>query len=110
MPYKANQARRHRIPRARYQVTNWPEYDGALQRRDSLTVWVTPETLAGIVTLTGGRARSTARQYRAVVHAAISAQHFGAGFLPPGPERLGADAAVRVGGDPLPPRAEVPVD
>src|SRR3712207_7705856 len=27
-------------------VTNWPEYDGALQRRGSLTVWVTPEALA----------------------------------------------------------------
>ena len=41
MPYKANEARRHRIPRARYRVTNWPEYDRALQRRGSLTVWVT---------------------------------------------------------------------
>ena len=28
MPYKANEACRHRIPRARYRVTNWPEYDG----------------------------------------------------------------------------------
>src|SRR5918998_830854 len=46
MPYKANAARRHRIPRARYRVTNWPEYDRALQRRGSLTVWVTPEALA----------------------------------------------------------------
>src|SRR5215212_7177750 len=46
MPYKANEPRRHKIPRARYQVTNWPEYDGALQRRGSLTVWVTPEALA----------------------------------------------------------------
>jgi hypothetical protein len=27
-------------------VTNWPEYDGALQRRGSLTVWVTSEALA----------------------------------------------------------------
>src|SRR4029079_1890583 len=46
MPYKANEARRHKIPRARYRVTNWPEYDGALQQRGSLTVWVTPEALA----------------------------------------------------------------
>jgi hypothetical protein len=37
-PYKANEARRHRIPRARYRVTNWPDYDRALQRRGSLTV------------------------------------------------------------------------
>ena len=46
MPYKANEARRNKIPRARYRVTNWPEYDGALQRRGGLTVWVTPEALA----------------------------------------------------------------
>jgi len=46
MPYKASEARRHKIPRARYRVTNWPEYDRALQRRGSLTVWVTPEALA----------------------------------------------------------------
>src|SRR3712207_8608936 len=46
MPYKANEARRHKIPRARYRVSNWPEYDRALQRRGSLTVWVTPEALA----------------------------------------------------------------
>src|SRR5215218_10101958 len=46
MPYKANEPRRHKIPRARYRVTNWPEYDGALQRRGSLTLWVTPEALA----------------------------------------------------------------
>src|SRR3712207_5471440 len=46
MPYRANEARRHKIPRARYRVTNRPEYDRALQRRGSLTVWVTPEALA----------------------------------------------------------------
>jgi Transposase DDE domain len=27
-------------------VSNWPEYDRALQQRGSLTVWVTPEALA----------------------------------------------------------------
>ncbi len=46
MPYKATEPRRHKIPRARYKVTNWPEYDRALQQRGSLTVWVTPEALA----------------------------------------------------------------
>src|SRR5215213_9174099 len=46
MPYKANEARRHKIPRARYRVTNWADYDRALQQRGSLTVWVTPEALA----------------------------------------------------------------
>src|SRR5215208_7493188 len=46
MPYKANEPRRHRIPRARYRVSNWPEYDRALQQRGSLTVCVTPEARA----------------------------------------------------------------
>jgi hypothetical protein len=46
MPYKASEARRHKIPKARYRVTNWPEYDRALQHRGSLTVWVTPEAVA----------------------------------------------------------------
>ncbi len=55
MPYKANEARRHKIPRARYKVTNWPAYDGALQQRGSLTVWVTPEALAAWHPLHTGR-------------------------------------------------------
>src|SRR5215208_1750295 len=46
MPYKANEARRHKIPRTRYKITNWPEYDRALQQRGSLTVRVTTEALA----------------------------------------------------------------
>lgn len=58
MPYKANEARRHRIPRARYRVTNWADYDRALQRRGSLTVWVMPEALAAWQpSRTGGRGR-----------------------------------------------------
>src|SRR4030095_1647615 len=48
MPYKANEARRHKIPRARYKVRNWPAYDRALQQRGSLTLWVTPEALAAL--------------------------------------------------------------
>src|SRR4051794_29415160 len=46
MPYRFNEPRRHKIPRARYRVQNWPEYDRALQRRGDLTVWVTPEAIA----------------------------------------------------------------
>ena len=46
MPYKVNEARRHKIPRARYKVMNWPAYDRALQQRGSLTIWVTPKALA----------------------------------------------------------------
>jgi transposase len=46
MPYKFNEGRRHKIPTARYRVTNWPEYDAALIRRGSLTVWFTEEAVA----------------------------------------------------------------
>ena len=46
MPYKFNEARRHKIPKAKYKVTNWPDYDDALVRRGSLTVWVTEEAIA----------------------------------------------------------------
>ena len=38
MPYKYNEPRRHKIPKARYKVSNWREYDQALQQRGSLTV------------------------------------------------------------------------
>ena len=46
MPYKANADRRHKIPKMRYRVTNWPDYDAALVQRGSLTLWVTEEALA----------------------------------------------------------------
>src|SRR5271170_2960437 len=46
MPFKANAAGRHHIPPQRQRVTNWPEYDAALRRRGSLTVWVTDEAIA----------------------------------------------------------------
>src|SRR3954447_6229310 len=46
MPYKANEPRRHKIPRARYKIENWAEYDAALRQRGSLTVWITPEAIA----------------------------------------------------------------
>jgi hypothetical protein len=46
MPYKFNAARRHKIAKTRYKVTNWAEYDAALVHRGSLTVWVTEEAVA----------------------------------------------------------------
>ena len=71
MPYKANEPRRHKIPKARHRVANWPEYDRALQQRGSLTVWVTPEALAAWQPpLTGQRGRP--RDYSEV---AIEAGH-----------------------------------
>src|SRR3954469_18725664 len=46
VPFKANAARRHRIPRQRHRVTSWAEYDAALRQRGSLTVWFTEEAVA----------------------------------------------------------------
>ena len=46
MPFKSNAARRHHIPKQRYRVTNWAEYDAALRQRGSLTVWFSEEAIA----------------------------------------------------------------
>jgi hypothetical protein len=46
VPFKANAARRHRIPKQRHRVTNWAEYDAALRQRGSLTVWFSDEAIA----------------------------------------------------------------
>ena len=45
MPFKANAARRQRIPRQRHRVTNWAAYEAALRQRGSLTVWFTEEAI-----------------------------------------------------------------
>ena len=55
MPYKAYEPRHHRIPRARYKVENGAEYDAALGRRGSLTVWVTPAAIAAWTPAQTGR-------------------------------------------------------
>ena len=46
MPFKANQDRRHHIPKQRHRVTNWAAYDIALHQRGSLTVWFTETAIA----------------------------------------------------------------
>ena len=47
MPFKHDAARRHRIPRARYRVTNWPAYAFGLRRRGDLTPWLDEAALDG---------------------------------------------------------------
>jgi hypothetical protein len=46
MPFKANAARRHRIPKQQYRVTNRAEYDASLRQRGSLMVWFSDEAIA----------------------------------------------------------------
>jgi hypothetical protein len=40
VPFKANAAGRHHIPRQRHGVTNWPAYEAGLRQRGSLTFWL----------------------------------------------------------------------
>ena len=47
MPNKHNAPRRHHIPKMKFRVKNWAEYDAGLRRRGSLTLWITPEVLDG---------------------------------------------------------------
>lgn len=46
MPHKYNAGKRHHIPKAKYTVTNWPQYETGLKQRGSLTLWITPEATA----------------------------------------------------------------
>lgn len=45
MPQKFNADRRDKIPKQKYRVTNWADYNESLRRRSDLTVWVSEEGL-----------------------------------------------------------------
>src|ERR1700758_3702337 len=47
MPFKFNVTRRHRIPKARCRVRNWPAYEAGLRRRGDLTLWIDEAAVAG---------------------------------------------------------------
>jgi hypothetical protein len=47
MPHKYNGARRYHIGKTKFKVTNWREYEAGLRRRGSMTLWITPDALAG---------------------------------------------------------------
>ena len=71
MPYKANESRRHKIPRARYRVENWAAYDAALRRRGDLTIWVTPEAIAAWTPARSGRRGRPVRYSDIVIEAGL---------------------------------------
>jgi hypothetical protein len=61
MPHKHNADRRHHIPKMKYQVRNWPEYEAGLRRRGSLTLWIEEGALDQWQSLgPGGQTRYTA--------------------------------------------------
>jgi heme-degrading monooxygenase HmoA len=78
MPPVYNAARRHRIPRSRYKVTNWQAYEAGRRQRGSLTIWFSEEAIAAwraaARTTPGGQARysdlaiETSLILRAVFH------------------------------------------
>lgn len=47
MPFKHNVARRHRIPKQRRRVSNWPAYEAGLRYRGDLTLWLDEAVLSG---------------------------------------------------------------
>lgn len=46
MPYKANESRRHKFEKTKYRITNWPEYNQALRKRGSITVWFSEDMMS----------------------------------------------------------------
>jgi hypothetical protein len=53
MPNKRNASRRQHIPKIKFRVKNWSEYDAGLGRRGSLTLWVTPEVMTAGMRVAG---------------------------------------------------------
>ena len=45
MPHKFNADRRDKIPKQKYRVINWSEYNEGLRQRGDLTVWVNEDVL-----------------------------------------------------------------
>lgn len=46
MPYKLNEAHRDKIPKAKYRVTNWSEYDRGLVQRGDVRFWIDEAVIA----------------------------------------------------------------
>ena len=47
MPFKHNASQRHRIPKARYRVANWPAYEAGLCRRGEVAFWLDEAAIVG---------------------------------------------------------------
>ncbi|MBK3745920.1 hypothetical protein G3A39_43010 [Paraburkholderia aspalathi] len=47
MPFKHNAAHRHKIPKQKYRITNWAQYEAGLRQRGSITFWMSDEAVSG---------------------------------------------------------------
>ena len=45
MPYKHREKQRHKFTKAKYRVTNWPEYNEALRQRGDITIWFSDDAI-----------------------------------------------------------------
>jgi hypothetical protein len=101
LPFKYHAARRHRIPKARYRVRNWPAYETGLKQRGDLTLWLDGASVAGWQaprrTTPGGQARYSdlaielVLMLRLVLHLALRQAE---GFVGSVLRLLGLDLAV----------------
>lgn len=55
MPFKLRAAVRHHIPRQKFRITNWREYEVGLRNRGSLKVWFSNEAIAAWKGLPSGK-------------------------------------------------------
>ena len=46
MPFKFHASRRHKIPKARYAVKNWPLYEAALRKRGDIRIGIGEDVAA----------------------------------------------------------------
>lgn len=46
MPFKFHEPHRHRVPKARYRVRNWAQYDRGLVARGDIRLWLSAEAIA----------------------------------------------------------------
>jgi hypothetical protein len=45
MPFKLRNNRRHKFEKICYKITNWREYNEALKKRGSITLWLSTEII-----------------------------------------------------------------
>ena len=60
MPFKFHRNGRHHIPRQKFRVTNWRDYEATLRSRGSLTIWFTAKAIARLACSAACDARRTA--------------------------------------------------
>lgn len=64
MPYKLRNNRRHKFAKTRYEITNWPEYNKALQERGSVTLWLSDDVIKAWYETKNKKTRQQGRQFK----------------------------------------------